>query len=490
MTSQIENQVESELPGPIEVVPVVRTLPAPFPSLSEAFQRLGLDGQPCFALDPVREAETGRYAYLFFDPYETFRIREGIFSREAAGEVRELTGNPLAVLQQSLRRFRLRGGTQVARFGSGAVGYLGYDCVQYLERIALPQARSGEDEASFTVFRKALIYDREAGSLSLVGNVFGEGERLLPQVALVEKDLEDIARRLLTPGSGTAPVKAERGLAHFTLDEAEFSTAVRRIKDHIGAGDIFQCVLSRRESFRFKGRPFDVFRSLCEVNPSPYLYYYHYAGQTLLGASPELLVRVRDGRVETCPIAGTRPRGKNAEEDRRRERSLRASSKEKAEHLMLVDLGRNDLGRVCRPGTVKVKDFMQVQRFSHVMHLVSTVQGELGAGQTSLDALFACFPAGTLTGAPKIRAMQIISALEPQRRGAYGGSVVMYDFAGDLESCITIRSLVILPDQAHLQAGAGVVADSRADRELEEIRHKAQAVCAALEKVGRGEEAK
>jgi anthranilate synthase component 1 len=260
---------------------------------------------------------------------------------------------------------------------------------------------------------------------------------------------------------------------------------MKRMKEHIRAGDVFQGVISERMRVNLKAHPFRVYRALRMLNPSPYHYYFATAGQAVVGASPEMLLKVgHDGRIETCPIAGTRPRGKDVATDQKMERQLCASVKEKAEHLMLVDLARNDLGRVSEPGTVRVSEFMRVRRFSHVMHLVSTVQGKLSKRHSPWDALIATFPAGTLTGAPKVRAMQIISELEPVRRGPYGGAFVLYDFSGRLDSAITIRTLFASKRGAFLQAGAGIVADSRPEMEYQEILNKARPVLKAIELAG------
>jgi anthranilate synthase component 1 len=256
--------------------------------------------------------------------------------------------------------------------------------------------------------------------------------------------------------------------------------AVKRIKSHIRAGDIFQCVMSEQFRFELEEDPFEVYRVLRMINPSPYLFFLDFGGEVLLGSSPEMLVRVMNGTVETCPIAGTRPRGKDEAHDKKYERELLSSVKEKAEHLMLVDLGRNDIGRVSRPGTVKVTDFMKVERYSHVMHIVSLVEGKLKRNLSAWEAFCACFPAGTLTGAPKIRAMQILSELEGPRRGTYGGAVLAHDFLGNINSCITIRSLWAKGKNAVIQSGAGVVADSSPTKEYDEVLNKAKAIRSAV----------
>jgi anthranilate synthase component 1 len=479
-----------------QVESVTRELPGDTLTLAGAFLRLGLADKPCLAFEQVEGMKPSRYSYLFFEPFETLRVRDGSLTVEREGGKHTFAGKPLETLKERLESYRTKETEGVPPFACGAVGYLGYDCVRYLERIELPEAGTGDDEACFVLFRFVLVLDHGRQRALLVGNVFddtkegpsqrGGGASPLspPHVnsAAMRARLEAIALHLMEGRESPLPVQASfGGGAPAAEGPREFTKAVARVKSHIRQGDIFQCVLSRRETVRLDAHAFDLYREIRRVNPSPYHYYFNAGGSTLVGASPEPLVRIEDGVAHTCPIAGTRPRGADEAEDRRHEKNLLASVKEKAEHLMLVDLSRNDLGRVCKPGTVRVTEYMAVQRFSHVMHLVSTVVGKLLPSKTPLDALFASFPAGTLTGAPKIRAMEIISALEKVRRGIYGGAVVLYDFSGKLDSCITIRSAVVNGGLASIQAGAGIVADSTAARELEEIRNKCGAVRKAVE---------
>jgi anthranilate synthase component 1 len=305
-----------------------------------------------------------------------------------------------------------------------------------------------------------------------------------------ERDLDGIVRKL-EKSEGLRPLRPMPAavLPKAQPDAKAFEAAVGTLKRHIRAGDFCQAVLSRRETFALSAHPFSVYRELRGINPSPYHFYFNSGETTIVGASPEMLVRVHDGIAETCPIAGTRPRGKTEADDRAKEKSLLKSTKERAEHLMLVDLSRNDLGRVCKPGTVRVPEFFKVERFSHVMHLVSRVEGELKKSVSPLEALFSCFPAGTLTGAPKIRAMELVARLEPHCRGAYGGALVLHGLDGSLDSCITIRSLVASHGETYLQAGAGIVADSNAEREYQETEHKLAAMRAAIARAARATEA-
>jgi anthranilate synthase component 1 len=465
--------VAAESSRPSSVLVLSRELDVAADRIHLAHERLVPEGAPGFLM------EREEAAYLFFRPYRSYVVRDGRLTiQEAAGTPRIEEGNPLEQLRAELESFTVEGSP--VRFAAGAVGYVGYDCVRYLERIPLPETPAGEDEACFVVFRDGILFDRARGKATLVSRLFaedGEAERTAAHAAL-----DRMEAALRAPGEVTA-LETEPGLEvglPASVDPARFTDAVGKIREHIRRGDIFQCVLSERMEYPLECSTREVFRALRAQGAAPYTYFFEAPGQVLLGASPELLVKVEDGTVETCPIAGTRPRGVDAADEARLERQLLRSPKERAEHLMLVDLSRNDLGRVCEPGTVRVKDFMQVRRFSHVMHLVSTVVGRLRGEHSALSALFSAFPAGTLTGAPKIRAMEIISRLEKQRRGAYGGSVVMLDFRGALDSCITIRSLVARDGKISVQAGAGIVADSSAKRELDEIAHKSRAARRAL----------
>jgi len=405
-------------------------------------------------------------SHLFLSPQYRLTIRDGKFSVIANGKEEIFPGNPLRNLKSYLERFGVED-PNLPAFCAGAVGYIGYDCIQYLEKVSLPKEPAIEDEACFYVFGEAIICDYADNSTYLSA-----------------LDKQGIARLEQALKKSASPPPAVKGEAECNLDEPQFTKGVKAVKEHILNGDIFQCVLSQQMEYESSENPLHIYQRLRETSRSPYRYYFQSPTQAVVGASPEMLVRVTGDLVESCPIAGTRGRGKTPEEDKRLERQLLRSPKEKAEHLMLVDLSRNDLGRVCQPGTVRVKDFMQVQRFSHVMHLVSLVQGKLLKKYSALDALFAAFPAGTLTGAPKIRAMEIISRLESKRRGAYGGAVVMLDFAGNLDSCITIRTIIATKNRVSVRAGAGIVADSTAKRELNEIKVKSLAARLALGATG------
>lgn len=383
------------------------------------------------------------------------------------------------------------------RFAGGAVGYLGYDAVGYLERLPAVPSDLNVPTAWFMECDLVAVVDHLRHELTLVAPARpapGTDPRLVYEEA--RHRLGTALRRLAAGVGGGRPVPLldEGGpgaggslpAAVASLDRDAFTAAARRALDYIRAGDVFQVVLSRRLSFPLTGDPFDLYRAYRVVSPSPYMFFIRFDGETaLLGASPELLVRVQGRRVLTRPLAGTRPRGATAQQDLAMERELLADEKERAEHTMLVDLGRNDVGRVSRFGSVRVERLMYVERYSHVMHLASDVVGELADGFDAVHALAACFPAGTLTGAPKVRAMEIIAELEPVARGPYGGVVGYLGYDGSLDMCIAIRTVLVHRGRAHLQVGAGVVADSDPDREFEETENKARSALRALELAAR-----
>jgi anthranilate synthase component 1 len=361
------------------------------------------------------------------------------------------------------------------RFTGGAVGYLAYDAVRLFERIPDRHGRGEETLASFSFYRSLVAFDHVRQRLVLIADAAPaerrEFERAQDALDALEGDL-----RARPAEGGPAPASPEAALP----DPASFREAVVAAKEYIAAGDIFQVVLSRQGRVPCAAEPFAVYRALRMVNPSPYMYFLKDGDHAVAGASPEMLVRVEGRRVEARPIAGTRGRGATPEEDERLGRELLADDKERAEHVMLVDLGRNDLGRVCDFESVTVPEFMRLERYSHVTHIVSSVTGELAPGKDALDALVATFPAGTLTGAPKIRAMEIIDELEPSRRGLYGGALGYVDLRGNLDFCITIRTVVMRDGVATLQAGAGIVADSDPSAEERETEAKAGALFEAL----------
>jgi anthranilate synthase component 1 len=475
----------------VGIVPVWREFLFDTETAVTAYEKLA---QPPFGflLESVVGGEQwARYSFLGSQPREAWRLKgEKVSVWEPGKGWREVeTDDPLSELD---RRLRARTSARVPglpRFWGGAVGFLGYDVVRQIER--LPDAPLDELDLPDGLF---LFTDL----VMVIDNLLGRGLA----VAAVEVDsglsesqlrdryesgarrAQELIQRLETePGLQPLDLKPEpKEDPPFTssMTQEEFQGAVDRVKEYIRAGDAFQVVLSQRLAMPFQGRPFDLYRVLRTVNPSPYLYFLELDGLTLVGTSPEVLVRVEDGTVTVRPIAGTRPRGKTPEEDRALAEDLLADEKELAEHRMLVDLGRNDVGRVARFGSVTVPDLMVVERYSHVMHMVSQVEGDLREGFSAMDVFRACFPAGTVSGAPKIRAMEIIDELEPVKRGPYAGAVGYFSYGGmNMDTAITIRTVVVAGSRAFVQAGAGIVMDSDPAREFEETLNKARALLRA-----------
>ncbi len=456
-----------------DLVPVFRELPGDLLTPVAAFLALCADAPRSFLLESVVGGERiARYSFLGRDPVSTLEVRGG----RVYVDGNERSGSLFDALRGALRprAVPLPG---LPRLTGGAVGYLTYDAIRLFESIPDRHGGAVGVVASFGVYRSLVAFDHVRHRLVLIAlaepgsrGAFGAAERTLDGLEM------GLRRPLFTapPGHGlTLPeIPFENGPA--------YEAAVVRAKEHIAAGDIFQVVLSRQQRIDGNVDPFAVYRALRTVNPSPYMYFLKEGDRAVAGASPEMLVRVEGSRVEARPIAGTRPRGAGPVEDERLGRELLADPKERAEHLMLVDLGRNDLGRVCAFGSVKVPELMSLERYSHVMHIVSSVEGELAPGKDGLDALQATFPAGTLSGAPKIRAMEIIDALEPVSRGLYGGALGYLDFTGNLDFCIAIRTVVTDEGGAMLQAGAGIVADSDPGAERRATEAKAGATLEAL----------
>ncbi len=447
-------------------------------------------GEPyAFLLESAEQEERiGRYSFLGFKP-EAVLIAKGKenFLRTGGRQVR-LKGREdlLGVMQKTMSAYRLANPEGLPSFAGGFVGFLGYENVRFFERVELRKKNGLRlDDGVFLFVKDFLLFDHFRKTLSLVSlcEVKQKGLKDL------EKDYTGAVKRLvrrereLRKGlAQKVSTERYRGRPTFTanLKRPEFERQVERIKEYIRAGDCIQVVFSQRFKLGKVQKDFEIYRALRSINPSPYMFYFRCGSLRLIGSSPEVLVKKTGRSAELRPIAGTRPRGKDPEEDARLEGNLRDSKKEMAEHLMLVDLGRNDLGRVCEFKSVRVSDFARVERYSHVMHLVSSVSGELKRGKDAFELLRATFPAGTVTGAPKIRAMQIIDELEPEKRGPYAGCLGYFSFNHDMDMCITIRTIVVLGDQAYVQAGAGVVYDSKPDREYEETVNKAKALFQAV----------
>lgn len=435
------------------------------------------EARPSFLLESVEGGEhVGRYSFIGSSPRRILRVKDG-FQWFDDGE-RTPCSNPLAAVEGLIRRFQPcdRG---TARFEGGAIGYLAYEAAAYFERLPVPDSDALEvPDAIFMDVDTLLIFDHVAHKIRVISHAWLD--RPLEQ-AYEEATgrIDALVAALEQPVDAESSISRQSATVSSNVTRDEFASMVKRGKEHIRCGDILQVVLSQRLQCPLSGDPFSLYRQLRTVSPSPYMYFLDFGDHQIVGASPELLLQVEGSRVVTRPIAGTRRRGGTSAEDDMLAHELMHDEKERAEHLMLVDLGRNDVGRVSAPGTVEVTRFMYVEYFSHVMHLVSDVEGSLRQGCTSFDALRAAFPAGTLSGAPKIRAMQIIADQEGQRRGPYGGAVGFINTVGDMEMAITIRTGLVKDGVLYVQAGAGIVADSEPDREFEETMNKAMALLVA-----------
>jgi anthranilate synthase component 1 len=478
----------SRLAREATLVPVVKSVSADLLTPVSAFLAIAEKQSHAFLLESIERGEQiGRYTFLGAAPYMRVRSSKGKVEIARGRKRESVDGDIFQVVKRLLREHRAATVPGLPPFTAGAVGYFAYDVVRQLENIG---EHAKDDlavpDADLMFFDRLLAFDhlRHQIHIMAAADVSHETPRRAYDRAL--RDIAALERKLaagLSPALWRKPVKAKAGKLkiHAGTSREVYLRNVERCKEYIAAGDIFQVVYSQRFDFTPEVAPFDLYRALRQVNPSPYLYFLKMDDTHILGSSPEMLVRVTGRKLEYRPIAGTRPRGRDEAEDARLEQQVRNDEKERAEHVMLVDLGRNDLGRVSEYGSVKVKDLMYVERYSHVMHLVSALEGTLRKDLDALDALAACFPAGTLSGAPKVRAMQIIEELEPTRRGVYGGSVLYADFAGNLDSCIGIRTMLMQGKKAFLQAGGGIVADSDPASEFQESMNKAGALLRAVE---------
>jgi len=466
------------------IVPVHKRLSADLLTPVSAFMQLRKGARQPFLLESVEGGEKlARYSFLGRDPYMTLRANGSqTKSISGSGEVRQRTGSIFDVLSEMMNEYEEIQSEDLPRLTCGAVGYFSYDCIRLIERIPDDNSEEvGVPDAVWCFYDTVAAFDHLKHQMVLIASVFIDPETDLAlayqQANERLTNLESIFSMPLDPGSNRVSLTGEVK-SNFARDE--FESAVEKAKEYIFEGDIFQVVLSQRFSYGYSGDPFNLYRALRQVNPSPYLFFLDFDQFRLIGSSPEVLVRVEDRKAELLPIAGTRPRGADAAEDGRYAEDLMADSKERAEHLMLVDLGRNDLGRISEYGSVVVDEYAYVERYSHVMHIVSSISSRLASDKTPIQALEACFPAGTVSGAPKVRAMEIIDELEPSRRGVYAGAVGYLDFRGNLDTCITIRTMLVTDDEVHIQAGAGIVADSVPAMEFEETLNKARALHRAM----------
>ncbi len=474
-----------EMAGRGTFVPVCKEVVADLLTPVSAFLKIAEHADYAFLLESVEGGEhVARYSVLGKDPFLILRARDGKTTIDRAGSITTSERPFVDTLRGVMADFRSPFVPGLPRFTGGAVGYFGYGAASWFEPVLgdLGGHADGADEAGFMLFDTVLAFDHVQHRILIIANARVTADDDLEslyqfacaKISFLERELErslSVTRRV---GAPALEVRSNQ-------TKEAFEANVRAAKEHIAAGDIYQVVLSQRFESKVDTDPFTVYRALRHVNPSPYMYFVRMGGLSVVGSSPEMLVRVEGERVETHPIAGTRPRGRTADEDVRMAEELKRNEKERAEHVMLVDLGRNDVGRVCQYGSVRVPQFMGLERFSHVMHLTSVVEGKLAEDRDRLDALVSCFPAGTVSGAPKVRAMQIIRDLEPSGRGLYAGAVGYLDFAGNLDFCIAIRTVIMSEGRAFVQAGAGIVMDSNPAAEYEETRDKARALLRALE---------
>jgi len=455
------------------LIPIYREIVADLETPVSAFLKINHGGYS-FLLESVEGGERlARYSFIGTEPYAVLTTR---------GEDKT---DPLPLIAEELNKCKIVPVSGLPRFCGGAVGYLSYETVTRFEELRSPDRNPlGLAESLFMFVDTMLVFDHVTHKIKVLSHVHLDGDIEAAYQKAVDK-INDLVDRLSQPlqldqqlKASTHPMSNYKLSSNFSKEE--FEASILKIKQYITEGEAIQVVLSQRLAQPTDAAPFEIYRSLRTINPSPYMFFLDFTNFHIIGASPEILVRVEDGMVITRPLAGTRPRGKSPAEDTRMEQELRSDKKECAEHIMLVDLGRNDIGRVSEPGTVKVSELMDVERYSNVMHLVTHVQGRLQRNLTAFDALRACFPAGTVSGAPKIRAMEIIAELEPEKRGPYAGAVGYFSFSGNMDMALAIRTMVMTKGVAYVQAGAGIVYDSMPEREYEESINKAQALLKAI----------
>jgi len=457
------------------LVPVYREINADLDTPVSAYLKIAR-GDHSFLLESVEGGERlARYSFLGTEP--SLIISTG----------GDNPTDPLKLIEDEFKKYKPVPIEGLPRFHGGMVGYLSYEVARYFEKLPSPENDPVSlPESVMMLADTLLIFDHLTHVIKVVAHVRLDGDVESEYSRAIDK-IDSLAERLQKPVEVKESQPAGKAtVTESNLTQAEYEEIVERARKYIYDGDIIQVVPSQRLSRRTEASPFAIYRALRSLNPSPYMYYLHLGDFYIVGTSPELLVRVEDGVVSNHPIAGTRPRSRDSKEDRALEEELKNDEKERAEHIMLVDLARNDVGRISQPGTVEVTQFMDIERYSHVMHLVSHVQGKLRGGFTQFDAMRACFPAGTVSGAPKIRAMEIIAELEPDKRGPYAGAVGYFDFSGNMDTAIAIRTIVIKDGVAYVQAGGGVVADSVPDKEYQESLNKAQALLTAIENAEAG----
>ena len=485
----------SQFAAEADYVPVYRRVLSDVLTPVSAFHKLDDGGSACLFESVIGGEKVGRYSFLAVEPFfvmeahgndvRTFSEKSIASYINAESVTPPSYESPLGLLRHFVHGFRVAKLPELPPFVGGAVGYAGYDTVRYVENLPnAPKDDRNLPDMSFAFYDHMIVFDNvQKTAIVVVLAKTGTDHRRAHDDAC--RRVDRFIEKLSGPKNTLAPVDIDTaGEAHLAFEsnftQPQFEAAVRKCDEYIKAGDIFQVVISQRLSVRLSVDPFEVYRTLRVVNPSPFMFFLRTPQCTLVGSSPEIMVRVAEGKVTVRPLAGTRRRGRTEEEDQRLAQELLADPKERAEHAMLVDLGRNDVGRVAKYGSVEVSDVMMIERYSHVMHITSNVTGQLTDDRDAFDALAACLPAGTVSGAPKVRAMQIIDELEPHRRGPYAGAVGYIDFAGNMDTCIALRTIVIQDGVAYVQAGAGIVADSVPEREYEETLNKARGLLKAI----------
>ncbi|MBI5103288.1 MAG: anthranilate synthase component I [Nitrospirae bacterium] len=471
------------------LIPVYKEILADTDTPVTAFMKVG--GSPSFLLESVEGGEKwARYSFIGSRPSRTISgTGNRVEITDASGLSQVVhSETPFDIVEKEISRYTPVETEGLPRFFGGLVGYIGYDMVRYFEPISeRPKAGLGLPEFFLMLTDTMLIFDNLRQKIKVISNAHINGQSAEEAYREAERKIDNLISMLRNPLVMKQTDKgAGAGAFGSNYSKDDFMSSVVAAKEYIKAGDIFQVVLSQRFDRPTYADPFDIYRSLRVINPSPYMYYIDIGDAKIVGSSPEILVRLEDDKIVLRPIAGTRRRGKTEDEDAALEQELKKDPKETAEHIMLVDLGRNDVGRVAKTGTVRVTEMMEVERYSHVMHLVSNVEGEILSGLNAFDVLRACFPAGTVSGAPKVRAMEIIEELEPTRRGPYAGSVGYFSYSGNMDTCITIRTLILKDGRVYVQSGAGIVADSEPENEYTETLNKAKGMIKAVEMAEEG----
>jgi len=476
------------------LIPVYREILADMETPVSAFLKID-DGRHSFLLESMEGGEKwARYSFLGSRPSVIVKSsgRSVEITRAGKKQKTQFDRDPLEAVKTLLAEYKPVPDPSLPRFFGGAVGFMGYDVVNYFEDLpARPKEGLDLPDVFFMITDTLVIFDNVTHKLKVVSNAHVKGRSIEAAYKEATRKINALVKKIKTAvrGQGSGARGKRKARSHVltsNFTQPQYEQAVLKAKEYIKAGDIFQVVPSQRFQTKISVEPYEIYRALRLINPSPYMYFLRCGSATVVGASPEVMVRLEGERIDLRPIAGTRKRGTTEEEDQALADELLADPKERAEHIMLVDLGRNDVGRVSEPGSVSVSELMVIERYSHVMHIVSNVRGKLSPGKDSYDVIRACFPAGTVSGAPKIRAMQIIDELEPTKRGPYAGAVGYFGFSGNMDTCITIRTLVIKDGTAYIQAGGGVVADSDPAAEYQETVNKARAMMRAVEMAEKG----